>query len=541
MSTNRVCLEEVLVPQEYRDIDEYCRKHPGIDSLSDIAAFLHGTFSVTIELDQDIVKGYAYDQSNLPGVASALARPTNERECAIILRSCRASHIPVTIAAGQSSLTGSATPEGGIILSLARMNSPRVQVDLPEKTVAAPVGIILEDLRKAVLEHSAGTLFFPVDPTSRSDAMVGGALSCNASGFVPGESGAMRPWVTGIRIITTGGHLVKAQRGQYVSREGMFLLIHGTNEIPVPVPRYPRPVLKNASGPFSSPDGTMDLVDLLVGSEGIFALITGCTLRLSERPDDYLDLFISLPDERHALSLLSYLREDHAGFFARLSACEYFGPNCRTYMDHEGRIFRADHTVGIYLQAALAGETLDSAAERWLEMLQGAPCAIDENALMVLMTDNDRNLFFEARHSMPANSLEEVKRRGTYTLMTDTVVPPGRFEEFLAYTHALIGNQGLDYLVFGHLGDCHLHFMIVPYKDQLEKALAVYDRIVEKSAALGGVYSGEHGTGKRKRGDFLKCYGNDAAKQVLATKRALDPSMILNPGNVVVIPRNSDR
>lgn len=65
--------------------------------------------------------------------------------------------------------------------------------------------------------------------------------------------------------------------------------------------------------------------------------------------------------------------------------------------------------------------------------------------------------------------------------------------------------------------------------------LAAYDLIVEKSVAPGGVCSGEHGTGKRKRGDFLKCYGGCAAEQILATKRALDPGMILNTGNVVMV------
>jgi len=76
----------------------------------------------------------------------------------------------------------------------------------------------------------------------------------------------------------------------------------------------------------------------------------------------------------------------------------------------------------------------------------------------------------------------------------------------------------------------------MPRSDQLDSALAVYDLIVEKSAALGGVYSGEHGTGKRKRGDFLKCYGEDAAIQVLSTKRAMDPGLILNRGNVIALP-----
>jgi D-lactate dehydrogenase (cytochrome) len=364
--------------------------------------------------------------------------------------------------------------------------------------------------------------------------MVGGALSCNASGFTPGEAGAMRPWVRNLRIITPGGFLVRAERGQYVSRDGIFLFTRGTQEKPVPVPRYARPAIKNASGPYSSPDGTMDLVDLMVGSEGVFALITGCCLALSERPEEYLDLFVSLSGEQDALLLLHHLRDDLPRRFSALSACEYFGPHCREFMDHEHRFFRADHQVGVYLQVALAGKTLEEGAGEWLKIIADAPCSIDEDAVMVLLTDRDRTIFFEARHSLPANSLELVKKRGTHTIMTDTVVPPPGFEPFLAFAHDLLRSSGLDHLVFGHLGDCHLHFMIMPGKEQMDSALSVYDRIVEKSAELGGVYSGEHGTGKRKRGDFLKCHGKKAAEQILLTKSALDPNLILNPGNVVV-------
>ncbi len=74
----------------------------------------------------------------------------------------------------------------------------------------------------------------------------------------------------------------------------------------------------------------------------------------------------------------------------------------------------------------------------------------------------------------------------------------------------MIRKNELDYLSFGHMGDCHLHFTILPHKAQIDRAVAVYDAIVARSAELGGVYSGEHGTGKRKRQDFLRCYGSAA-------------------------------
>ena len=120
--------------------------------------------------------------------------------------------------------------------------------------------------------------------------------------------------------------------------------------------------------------------------------------------------------------------------------------------------------------------------------------------------------------------------------MTYGAVPPDEFPAFLDYTHGLLQSAGLDYVAFGHFGDCHLHFTILPDKTNLDRALAAYDAIVAKSAELGGVYSGEHGTGKRKRKDFLRCYGPAAVEDVVRCKRAVDPWFLLNRDNVVECP-----
>ena len=87
--------------------------------------------------------------------------------------------------------------------------------------------------------------------------------------------------------------------------------------------------------------------------------------------------------------------------------------------------------------------------------------------------------------------------------------------------------------MFGHLGDCHLHFHFIPTIDQQPEALLAYKKIIKKSAELGGVYSAEHGTGKRKKTDFLECFGINAADQVRKMKSSIDPFFLLNRGNVI--------
>ena len=117
--------------------------------------------------------------------------------------------------------------------------------------------------------------------------------------------------------------------------------------------------------------------------------------------------------------------------------------------------------------------------------------------------------------------------------MTDTIVPPNKFRVYLQKVHETLKGSSIEYLLFGHLGDCHLHFHLIPNNEQEKESLEVYDYLIDLSSQLGGVYSAEHGTGKRKRNDFKKCYGEEAVKMVKDLKFAVDPNNYLNQGNLV--------
>ena len=74
-----------------------------------------------------------------------------------------------------------------------------------------------------------------------------------------------------------------------------------------------------------------------------------------------------------------------------------------------------------------------------------------------------------------------------------------------------------------------------PFKIKEEAPIIndLYRKIIQKSAALDGVYSAEHGTGKRKTIDFVECYGEKAVEQVKECKIGFDPNLVLNIGNIV--------
>lgn len=530
--SNILRAREWLQPAENAAIAAFAEKYRREPEVGHLAKFFLEAFNIELTTDPDIVFGFISDESHLPGAAEGVCRPRTTREIAAILRTCFHCSVPVTVCAGRSNLTGSATPEGGIMLSMAALEEPTFTVDEAAKTVTAPVSMMLEELRQAVLTATHSKLYYPVDPTSRAEASVGGAIACNASGFTPGAPGAMRDWVLGIGVVLPCGTYVSAKRGEVVSKDGVFLLCSGDVTTEIPVPTHPRPAIKNAGGPFSVEDGVMDFVDFIVGSEGIYGIIVDATLALMNRSEAVLDFFFSMPSEADAVRFRLELEDALDGDLSGLTALEYFGVNCRQYMKHENRFFPGEDPVAIYIQVPVSNATIDTTTEMWFERL--CELGVDPDVILLLDNERDRALFMEARHSMPANSLEVVSRRGTYTLMTDTVVPKAHFMEFLNFTHALLDVNALDYLAFGHLGDCHLHFSMMPEKSQLEQATRVYEQIVAKSSELGGVYSGEHGTGKRKRADFVACNGQRGIDAVRRAKLALDPECLLNRGNVLV-------
>jgi D-lactate dehydrogenase (cytochrome) len=469
----------------------------------------------------------------MEGFADLLVRPKNNIECAIILKTCYICNILLTVSAGKTNLTGSATPNGGVILSTSFLTKTDIELDLKNKEASCPVGIPLENFRNKVLELSNNKLYYPVDPTSRNDALVGGTLSTNASGFIPGQKGSTRYWVKEIEFLLPNGDFVEIKRGQYISDKGFFTLEYDSITIQLPIPTYNRPKIKNASGLYSDKNGTIDLVDLIIGSEGILGMIASCQLGLANNPKSKLELFISLNSESEAIDFHDFLNNHFNHELSQTTAMEYFGYNSQNYMNHKEFLFSNDNDVGIYLQIPIYNDSMDSKIEEWIQIFQSFNSNIDLDSIIVLNDPNNWKKFFEARHSLPDNALTKTQRLGGVSIITDTIVPQHNFRIYLEKVHERLNKSKIEYLLFGHLGDCHLHFHLIPNNKQEKESLEIYDYLIDLSSKLDGVYSAEHGTGKRKRNDFKKCYGVEAVEMVKKLKNAIDPNNYLNRGNLI--------
>jgi D-lactate dehydrogenase (cytochrome) len=112
-------------------------------------------------------------------------------------------------------------------------------------------------------------------------------------------------------------------------------------------------------------------------------------------------------------------------------------------------------------------------------------------------------------------------------------VPDEAFAGLLDFYKETLRAARLAYVIFGHVGDNHVHVNILP-RDDVEQVAAreIYMQFVRRVVELGGTVSAEHGVGKIKR-DYLRAlYGEAHLREMAALKRAFDPAGILGRGNM---------
>ncbi|MBW2333446.1 MAG: hypothetical protein JRF08_08545 [Deltaproteobacteria bacterium] len=117
---------------------------------------------------------------------------------------------------------------------------------------------------------------------------------------------------------------------------------------------------------------------------------------------------------------------------------------------------------------------------------------------------------------------------------TDLAVPDHALEEIWAFYRSTLENAGLEWVAFGHIGNNHIHINIIPRSlKEMKEGLSIYREFARKAVDLGGTISAEHGVGKIKKEFFSIMFSDKALKEMKAVKIALDPGLMLNPGNML--------
>jgi D-lactate dehydrogenase (cytochrome) len=506
----------------------------------------------------DELQNYLTDASNLQGgYAQKLFIPETTVEIAEIIGEANRTGTPVTISGARTGIVGGAIPFGGYVVSLEKFN----QIKSIEKTAGGgkavvQAGVILNDFQKEV--ESKG-LFYPPDPTEWS-CQIGGTIATNASGSRSFKYGSTRAFVEGLTVVLPAGNIVDIKRGETFAANGetVELKTIDGNSIRAKLPTYRQPrVRKNTSGYFTAEK--LDAIDLFIGSEGTLGVVTEAHLKLLSKPEGFLSGIIFFKDENDLLNFVGEARDksfetrkaqiQDSGFRIQDSESAILNPKfgilnsidatLLEYFDAEALKFIKDKFVevpenmagAIFFEQETNEENEDALFNHWNELLEKHRAETD--ASWFTTTAQDREKMREFRHALPVSVNEWIVRHKQRKVSTDIAVPDAEFASMLRFYKQSLEASGLQYVIFGHIGDCHLHVNILP-KDAAEatRAKHLYGRFIAQGIMLGGTISAEHGIGKIKSKYLYVQYGERYLGEMAELKRAFDPNGILGRDNM---------
>jgi glycolate oxidase len=443
--------------------------------------------------DPEKLEVYSHDEvpdkhyAHMPDV---VVRPRTAAEIAAIMKLANRERIPVTPRGAGSGLSGGAVPlHGGIVLSVDRMNEI-LEIDRQNMVAVVEPGVVTSEIN----ERLAGTgLFYAGYPMSLETCFIGGNVAENAGGGKAVKYGVTERYILGLEVVTPTGDIVE-MGGKLV---------------------------KDVTG--------LNLVKLMVGSEGILGIFTKVIIKLIPTPKVTVDLLCLFPTVKSAIDAVpqimigSGITPTAIEFMDKLS----FTAACN-YLNEKLPLGDAEAMLLITLD----GMEEDQVAREYEAI--GEQC-VAAGAIEVYVADNSTtsSRIWKVRQ----NIAEALTLNAHEQSNEDLVVPIAAIPELVMGLESLAEKYGLEIPAYGHAGDGNIHTRVARragwsldrWNDTLPKIL---HEVYELTARLGGRISGEHGIG-HKRKKYLSLFVSEGYINMMKNiKRALDPNGVLNPGKI---------
>ncbi len=439
-----------------------------------------------VSVDPERREVYGRDEADLgtypPDVVVLPDGAAEVREVLAIAARHRLPVVPVGARSGKAG--GSLAVEGGIALSLERMNRI-VEIRTEDLTARVQPGVITGVFQAEVERRG---LFYPPDPNSADLCSMGGNVAMNAGGPRALKYGVTREYVLGLEVVLSTGEILRTGRR----------------------------TIKGVAG--------YDLTALLVGSEGTLGVVTEITVKL-------------LPLPRHVSTALVLFRavDDAARAVSRVLAAGVV-PRCLELVDdvalqacaRAATAFRFPAGAG----AAVLVETDGSDAEAVFAEIVRVADLVQADAsgeVIVAQDEAQRRAIWETRKylSVTLRQLHPLK------LSEDVAVPRSAIPEMVRRSRAVGARHGFLVTTYGHAGDGNLHVNILfDREEERPRVSAAVADVLRAAVDLGGTITGEHGVGLAKR-DFLEY---EQGPELVALQRRLktffDPLGLLNPGKI---------
>ncbi|KAK3605112.1 hypothetical protein CHS0354_000780 [Potamilus streckersoni] len=472
------------------------------------------------------IQSYLNDASGIAGgYSDGVFKPKSYRNVCQILKWASDEGIHITISGGGTGNTGARVPFGGKVIATDELNKiiSVTQVSLNEARAVVQCGVTLQQLQ----HHLKAThFFFPPNPTETL-CFIGGMVVNNSSGSRSFKYGSVRKYITKLKIALPSGDMLNCERGTlFPDKQGYFnFFTLNQTKVRLRAPSYAMPqTSKHVAGYFSEPQ--MDLIDLFIGSEGTLGVILEVELRLLKKPKSIRGLLIYFENEHESLNFVESIKSH-----PQVISLEFFDKRSLAFIAaHSNQLFT------IVAGAAILVEFMDwkeDTAQLVNDML---------NAYHIVETkfaesDSENEVFRVFRHALPAALSEWFSKSKQRKISTDMCVPNPHFKELFHFYKSICEQEDLEYVLFGHIGNSHLHLNILPRNnEERRRALICYDTFINKVLLLKGTISAEHGVGRIKIPYFNLMFSREtlaemalhwraSVKKFDATKKITDEKM----------------
>jgi len=413
----------------------------------------------------------------------AVVLPTTTQEVARVLKYCRDAGVNVVPRGAGTSLAGGAIPqEDAVVIGLSKM-SRILEVNYADRFARVQAGVTNLAISDAV---GADGFFYAPDPSSQLACTIGGNIGMNSGGAHCLKYGVTTNNILGVTLVTLDGEIIELG-GAHLDAGGL------------------------------------DLLGLVIGSEGQLGIVTEATvrlLRLAEGARPVLFGFDSAEDAGQCVAAII-----GAGII----------PVAMEYMDKlaieicEG-FAHAGYPLDV--EAMLIVEVEGSDAEMSAQLARIGAIAKSHGVKVVResMSAMESALIWKGRKS----AFGATGRIADYICM-DGTVPTSRLPEALRRTGEICAAYGLRVANVFHAGDGNMHPLVLyNVNDEAEqaKAEAAGNELLKLCVDLGGCLTGEHGVGIEKRELMTHQFNAEDLEQQMRVRAVFDPAWRLNPAKV---------
>ncbi|MFG1180777.1 FAD-linked oxidase C-terminal domain-containing protein [Xanthobacter versatilis] len=410
--------------------------------------------------------------------------PSTTAQVAAVLKYCHDNEIRVVPRGAGTSLSGGALPlEDAVLLGLGKFNKI-LEIDTPNRCAVVQPGVTNLGISKAV-DHLG--FYYAPDPSSQIACTIGGNVAENSGGVHCLKYGLTTNNVLGAELVLITGEIVRLG-GKHLDAGGL------------------------------------DLLSVVIGSEGLLGVVTEVTVRLLKKPDTARAVLVGFPTS-----------EDAGECVARIIAAGII-PAGIEMMDKDA-IAAAEAFVNVGypldVEALLIVELDGPEAEcaHLLEEVTRIAQACNSVTLRVSTSEAERLGFWAGRKA----AFPAVGRLSPDYLCMDGTIPRRQLPFVLARMRELGAKYGLRCANVFHAGDGNLHPLILYDANapgELHAAESFGADILRLCVEVGGVLTGEHGVGVEKR-DLMDTMFNEVdLAQQQRMKCAFDDKSLLNPGKV---------